>query len=104
VTAPESAVPGDPHPGPVDQEPVGSVAEEAVKLFRAMTSSNGADASARDESSEHVCSTGWCPVCQVVGLVRDHPEAIASVAQSAVQLARSLKDLVDTALAPQEEQ
>lgn len=83
---------------------MGSVAEEAVKLFRAMTSSHGTDAPGADDSSEHVCSTGWCPVCQVVGFVREHPEAIASVTQSAVQLARSLKDLVDTALAPQEEQ
>ena len=57
-----------------------------------------------DDGSTHVCTTAWCPVCQVVGFVRDHPEAIASVTHSAAQLARSLKDLVDTALAPQEEQ
>ncbi len=78
---------------------VGSVAEEAFKLFRAM-----AAAPATDASADHVCSTAWCPVCQVVGFVRDNPEAISSVTQSAVALARSLRDLVDTALAPQEKQ
>lgn len=82
-----------------DPEPVGSVAEEAFKLFRAMASSP-----ATEESAEHVCSTAWCPVCQVVGFVRDNPDAVSAVTQSATALARSLRDLVDTALAPQEEQ
>lgn len=106
MTAPDSAAAGAFEPGAADEEPVGSVAEEAIKLFRAMTSSQDpAAASAEDDATaDHVCSTGWCPVCQVVGFVREHPEAIASVTHSAVQLARSLKDLVDTALAPQEKQ
>lgn len=78
---------------------VGSVAEEAFKLFRTM-----AAAPATGSSAEHVCSTAWCPVCQVVGFVRDNPEAISAVTQSAAALARTLRDLVDTALAPQEKQ
>jgi len=82
-----------------DAEPVGSIGEEAFKLFRAMTAQPSADG-----PSDHVCSTSWCPVCQVVGLVRDHPDAIASVTRSATDLARSLRDLLDTALTPQEEQ
>jgi hypothetical protein len=86
------------HDVPSDNEPVGSVAEEAFKLFRAMAPP------ATDASSGHVCSTSWCPVCQVVGFVRDHPEAVASVTASATVFARSLRDLLDTALAPQEEQ
>lgn len=83
-----------------EPEPVGSVAEEAFKLFRAMASPSSGDAG----TSDHVCSTSWCPVCQVVGFVRNNPDAIASVTASAADLARSLRDLVDTALAPQEEQ
>jgi hypothetical protein len=79
-----------------DGEPVGSIAEEAFKLFRAMAPPP------TDTTSEHVCGTSWCPVCQVVGFVREHPEAVASVTASATVLARSLRDLVDTALAPQE--
>ncbi|NRQ51023.1 hypothetical protein [Aeromicrobium stalagmiti] len=85
-------------------EPVGSIAEEAFKLFRAVASAPHASTAAPETpKSDHVCSTSWCPVCQVVGFVRDNPEALASVTQSAAAFARSLRDLVDTALAPQEE-
>jgi hypothetical protein len=83
---------------PNDSEPVGSIADEAFKLFRAMTSPTD------DEAAGHVCSTSWCPVCQVVGFAREHPDAIASVTQSASALARSLRDLVDTAMAPKPSQ
>ena len=41
-------------------------------------------------------------MCQVVGFVRDNPDAIASVTRSATDLARSLRDLVETALTPEE--
>ncbi|MET0930714.1 MAG: hypothetical protein ABWX74_14435 [Aeromicrobium sp.] len=100
-----------------DAEPVGSIAEEAFKLFRAMSPGvpAAADRSTSDPTvsdptssdhagSDHVCSTGWCPVCHVVGFVRDHPDAVAAVTQSAAGLARSLRDLVDTALAPKPSQ
>jgi len=83
---------------PHDSEPVGSIAEEAFKLFRAVAPP------AADGAAGHVCSTTWCPVCQVVGFVREHPEAIASVTQSASALARSLRELVDTALTSQPSQ
>lgn len=74
-------------------EPVGSVSEEAFKLFRALSSS-----SAEPKSDEpHVCTATWCPVCQVVGLVRDNPDAIAQVSASAAAFAKSLRDLVDSA-------
>jgi hypothetical protein len=70
------ATPKDPGVEPaLDDEPVGTVAEEAFKLLRA--------------------------------IAREQPDAIASVTQSATVLVRSLRDLVDTALAPrspQEEQ
>ncbi len=79
---------------------VGSVAEEAFKLFRAMASQPHADT---EGSSAHVCSTTWCPVCQVTGFVRDNPEALAKVSDSAAQLTRSLRELIETALTPREE-
>jgi hypothetical protein len=100
VTGPDSAAAGAFPPGSADAEPVGSVAEEAFKLFRAVTTSSAVPG----DDPTHVCAEAWCPACRVVGLVRDHPEAIASVTHSAAQLARSLRDLVDTALAPQEKQ
>jgi hypothetical protein len=82
-----------------ESESVGSITEEAFKLFRAMNSVGHADAA---ESSSHVCTTSWCPVCQVVGFVHDNPEALAQVSQSAANLARSLRDLLDAALTPEE--
>lgn len=75
--------------------------EEAFKLFRAMSSASHADGAA---TSTHVCTATWCPVCQVVGFVHDNPEAVAQVSQSAATLARSLRDLFDAALTPEEDQ
>ena len=82
-----------------ESEPVGSISDEAFKLFRAMSSAGHADGA---DSSAHVCSTSWCPVCQVVGFVHDNPEVLAQVSQSAAALARSLRDLLDAALTPEE--
>ena len=97
MTGPEAASPGL---GPTDaDEPVGSVAEEAFKLLRALAPDSGSAT-----AGDHQCTTAWCPVCQVVGFVRTHPEAVATVTHSAAAFARSVRDLVDTALAPQEEQ
>lgn len=84
-----------------DSEAVGSITEEAFRLFRAVAAGTGSDDA---PPSEHVCSTGWCPVCQVVGFVRENPEAVTAVTHSAVAFAQSLRDLVDVALAPQDEQ
>ncbi len=86
-----------------EPEPIGSVTEEAFKLFRAMNSpGSAASATDREERVPHQCTATWCPVCQVVGFVRDNPDALAQVSQSAATLARSLRDLVDAALAPEE--
>lgn len=95
-----------------DAEPVGSVAEEAFKLFQALTvpspeaeQAEQAEQAAPDDApdaDEHSCSTSWCPVCQIAGFVREHPEAVASVTRSAADLARSVRELIDSALTPQE--
>lgn len=76
---------------------VGSVAEEAFKLFRAMATPPQAS------GEHHACTTTWCPVCQVAGFVRDNPEALVKVSDSAAQLARSLRELIETALTPRDE-
>ena len=120
MSGPDSAAPDvdDTPSTPHESEPVGSVAQEAFKLLRAVTAqgvgaSTGTDRASRDQPAhdqtardqaphDHVCPTTWCPVCQIVGFVRDNPDAIASVKRSATDLARSLRDLVDTALAPEE--
>ena len=96
-------------PDPAAAEPVGSVAEEAFKLFRAVASGDHARMPSATEEpdpsapADHVCSTAWCPVCQVVGFVRANPDAVAHVSQSAAVFARSLRDLVDTALITREQ-
>lgn len=72
------------------QDAIGSVAEEAMKLIYAL-STNG-------ESEEHRCTNAWCPLCQVVNYVRDNPEAIERVTQSAATLARSVRDLIEQAV------
>ncbi|KAA1399761.1 hypothetical protein [Aeromicrobium ginsengisoli] len=89
------------HSSSAASEPVGSVAEEAFKLFRAMASQP--HAATDGDAATHVCTNAWCPVCQVAGFVRDNPEALAKVAESAAQLTRSLRELIDTALTPRDE-
>ena len=95
MTEPDSAP-----SGAASHDPVGSVAEEAFKLFRALTVQ---PSSAGDASATHVCDNAWCPACQIVGFVRDNPDALAGVAQSAAAFTRSLRDLFDSATAPQDE-
>jgi hypothetical protein len=85
--------------GSAASEPVGSVAEEAFKLFRAMAS----QPAATGDAQTHTCTTTWCPVCQVAGFVRENPDALAKVSESAAQFTRSLRELIDTALTPREE-
>ncbi len=50
-----------------------------------------------------MCTTSWCPVCQVAGFVRDNPDALSKVSDSVAQLTRSLRELIDTAMTPREE-
>lgn len=75
------------------RDAIGSVAEEAMKLVYALTTNNGSDS----EKAEHVCTNGWCPLCQMVNYVREHPEAIEKVTQSAADLARSVLNLIEQA-------
>ncbi len=79
-------------------EPVGSVSEEAFKLFRALSSASAAEPKQAASAEPHVCTATWCPVCQVVGLVRDNPDAVAQVSAAAAAFAKSLRDLVDSAV------
>lgn len=74
------------------RDAIGSVAEEAMKLVYALSGNSSAD-----EKTEHVCTNTWCPLCQMVNYVRDHPEAIEKVTQSAADLARSVLHLIEQA-------
>jgi hypothetical protein len=84
-----------------DPESVGSLGEEAVRLLRAFAaSSSRPEADGEQPGAAHVCTTSWCPVCQVVGFVKENPEVVEQVTDSAIQMARSVRDLLDQALSP----
>ena len=89
---------------------IGSVGQEALRLLRALGSQD-ADAPTADQvtgadpagsGDDHSCPNGWCPVCGVVAFVRDNPEAIQQVTDSAAVMARALRDLYDAAVNPKD--
>jgi hypothetical protein len=51
-------------------------------------------------ATDHVCTTGWCPICQVVGYVHDHPEVVEQVTDAAVQFGRTVRDVLERTLPP----
>ena len=87
-------------------EPVGTLAEEAMKLFSAVVSQAGAQ-SAEDESAGagathrdgESCPHRWCPVCSTVEFVQEHPEVVAQVMTAGHELLRAVKSVVETAAA-----
>ena len=83
------------------QESVGSLAQETAKLLHALAAEARRPA-ADGESAEaaHVCTTGWCPICQVVGYVHDHPEVVEQVTDAAVEFGRSLREMLERAVPP----
>ena len=84
------------------QESVGSLAQETARLLHALA------AEARRPSADgepahgggHVCTTGWCPICQVVGYVHEHPEVVEQVTDAAVQFGRTVRDVLERTLPP----
>jgi hypothetical protein len=95
------------------EEPVGSLAQEAAKLFRAIAAErlklvdDGATTQPdQGPAGEHVCTTGWCPICQVVGYLEDHPELVEQVTETvtdaALQVGRALRDFLDKTMPPDE--
>lgn len=99
------------------EEPIGSLAQETAKLLRAIAAERvklvgdetgaddvRADGSAAHASGEHVCTTGWCPICQVVGYLQDHPEMVEqvtdTVTDAALQIGRALRDFLDKTMPP----
>ena len=83
------------------QESVGSLAQETAKLLHALAAETrrpAADGEPADGG--HVCSTGWCPICQVVGYVHDHPEVVEQVTDAAVEFGRTLRETLERAVPP----
>jgi hypothetical protein len=101
--------------GPDDEDPTGSIGEEATKLFEALqewaatngaghleggTSAAAAAAAAAHRVNEHIATGGadcrYCPVCQVISAVRGTPP---EVREHLVSAASSLLHAVSGLLA-----
>jgi hypothetical protein len=88
-------------PGADGQESVGSFAQETAKLLHALAAeARRPAADGEPADGGHVCTTGWCPVCQVVGYVHDHPEVVEQVTDAAVEFGRSLRETFERAVPP----
>jgi hypothetical protein len=99
------------------KEPVGSVAEEAAKLFavlqQASADARGAEAPPPTEPSteeppaaddvpaadhQHGTECQWCPVCQLIGKVRrTSPETIEQLSSAAAGVLGAVRGLVEAA-------
>ena len=82
------------------QEGVGSLAQETAQLLHALAAEArrpAADGEPR-RRQRHVCTTGWCPICQVVGYVHEHPEVVEQVTDAAVQFGRTVRDVLEHAV------
>ena len=85
-----------------EPEAVGSLAQETARLLHALAAEarRPADEGSEAVGGEHVCTTGWCPICQVVGYVHDHPEVVEQVTDAAVQFGRTVRDVLERTLPP----
>jgi len=82
------------------QESVGSLAQETAKLLHALAAEARRPAADGEADAGHVCSTGWCPICQVVGYIHEHPEVVEQVTDAAVQFSRSVRDALERTVPP----
>ena len=94
---------GEARPGDSSREPLGSVGEEAAKLFTALQ--DWARESAADEEHPHPREHGgdctWCPVCRGAALVRQtSPEVRAHLTVAASSLLQAAAGLLAAAPPP----
>ena len=105
---------GDQGPGPGQGEPVGSLAEEAAKLFQVLqgtsrehaTGASGlADAAGAlwQDLNDHVAGENcrYCPVCRLIGVLRE-PEVRGHLTSAAGSLAAALASALATGTPDQE--
>ncbi|WP_229053567.1 hypothetical protein [Aeromicrobium sp. Leaf350] len=88
---------------PDSEEPVGSLAEEAARLFAAVVT-GGEPASDAASASSHACPHGWCPFCQAADYLQEHPEVVAQVLVAGAELLKVVRDAVEKATGSREEQ
>ena len=81
------------------KEPIGSVAEEAAKLFAVLQDAAGAHP-VEEDKHEHKLGPdcAWCPVCQLIHRVRNtSPETIEQLSSAAAHVLGSLRSLLEAA-------
>jgi hypothetical protein len=85
-----------------EPEAVGSLAQETARLLQALAAEarSGSAEEGPTEVDGHVCSTGWCPICNVVGFVHENPEVVEQVTDAAVQFGRTVRDVLERTLQP----
>ncbi|TCC05483.1 hypothetical protein [Kribbella soli] len=88
------------------KDPVGSVAEEAAKLFAVLqNAAHDAPPAAEDtaqDAGDHEHKLGpdcvWCPVCQLIHRVRNtSPETIEQLSTAAAHVLGSVRSLLEAA-------
>ena len=87
------------------KEPIGSVAEEAAKLFAVLqqaATDPGGTTHAEELAEAHEHKLGpdcvWCPVCQLIHKVRNtSPETIEQLSAAAAQVLGSVRSLLEAA-------
>ncbi|MFI6678810.1 hypothetical protein [Kribbella sp. NPDC050470] len=85
------------------KDPIGSVAEEAAKLFAILQNAadtKGTAEAAVDEPHEHKLGPDcqWCPVCQLIHKVRNtSPETIEQLSTAAAHVLGSVRSLLEAA-------
>jgi hypothetical protein len=91
-------------PEAAGQESVGSLAQETARLLHALASEARRPAAEGEpaDAAAHVCTTGWCPICQVVGFVHENPDVVEQVTDAAAEFGRTVRDMLERALATTE--
>lgn len=86
------------------EDEVGSLGQETLRLLRALTvdPAGGPLGESDDDGpapsqGDHVCTTSWCPLCQVVGYVKQNPEVVEEIAAAAMNLVHTVRDAFDAA-------
>jgi hypothetical protein len=81
------------------QEPAGTLGEEAAKLLaalRGMFATGGAGALGREHLATGAPECTWCPLCQLIALLRgDRPEASEKLLEAGQAVVTALRTLVD---------
>ncbi len=92
--------PGDPRPGDDGREPLGSVGEEAAKLFTALQDWARENAAGEEHThaAEPEAECAWCPVCRAAALLRQtSPEVKGHLAVAASSLLQAAAGLLAAA-------